>query len=440
MVTSFSSKSELGLTLSTSGQYVTFMGYGAPVDSTDVSNSNTPGVVDPTNPDTASDYRDVARIGSDGSFQFTETNAYSGNNGRVAVLNDAPGAGTLYTSGNAGNGSNPEPGGVVLGAGAQLFAPSNQPESAQTPGQPTPVGNFNITQLGDAADKSAKDDNFRGLALNNNVLYYSKGSGGNGVNTVYFLDTTGSACPNGTGLPAAGAALPTTSTPTYRTSAAALGLTSANPGLTPTNMCVLQGFPTAAAKNATDATDYPFGMWFANPSTLYVADEGAGDDAYSAASGTYTAAASTTAALLKWLFDSTTNQWNLADTIQSGLNLGQPYTPAGYPDGTVTVWAETSTVSGGGDQGADPNQLVSITDQVGSTSLPTSESFTTVVPAANATVIRGVSFTAGTGATPPPSTPEVPWAPLLPLSALLLGAGVVFWRKDRRKRHNAADA
>jgi hypothetical protein len=29
------------------------------------------------------------------------------------------------------------------------------------------------------------------------------------VNTVYFIDTTGTACPHGTGLPVPGAALPT---------------------------------------------------------------------------------------------------------------------------------------------------------------------------------------------------------------------------------------
>ena len=45
-------------------------------------------------------------------------------------------------------------------------------------------------------------------------------------------------------------------------------------------MCVLKGFPTALAANATDASDYPFGIWFANPTTLYVADEGAGDNTY----------------------------------------------------------------------------------------------------------------------------------------------------------------
>src|SRR5690348_18201311 len=86
--------------------------------------------------------------------------------------------------------------------------PQYQPEREQQPGPPTPVGSFNITQLGDPPDKIGKDDNFRGLTIYNNVLYYTKGSGGNGVNTIYFLDTTGTACPSGTGLPVPGAALP----------------------------------------------------------------------------------------------------------------------------------------------------------------------------------------------------------------------------------------
>lgn len=50
MVTSFSSKSEVALNLSSDHKYLTFMGYFAPVDAVDVSNANTPGVVDPTNP------------------------------------------------------------------------------------------------------------------------------------------------------------------------------------------------------------------------------------------------------------------------------------------------------------------------------------------------------------------------------------------------------
>jgi hypothetical protein len=133
----------------------------------------------------------------------------------------------------------------------------------------------------------------------NIVAGTTKGSGGNGVDTVYFLDTTGKACPNGVGLPEPGAALPTTSIAGTYTSA---GLAS--------NMCVLKGFPTALASKATDASDYPFGIWFASPTTLYVADEGAGDNAY--ANGSYTAAAaSTTAGLQKWVYDASAGEWKL---------------------------------------------------------------------------------------------------------------------------------
>jgi hypothetical protein len=62
IVTSFSSKSELALNLSTSGRSVTFMGYVAKPGAIDVSNSNTPGVIDPTNPVPAAYYRVVAQV------------------------------------------------------------------------------------------------------------------------------------------------------------------------------------------------------------------------------------------------------------------------------------------------------------------------------------------------------------------------------------------
>jgi hypothetical protein len=408
MNTSFSSKSEGALNLSPDGKYVTFIDYIAKPDTVDVSNANTPGVIDPTNPVPGAYYRAVAQLSADGKFSFTETNAYSGNNGRAAVEANVGGKYYIYTAGNAGNGSNPQPSGVVLGAGAQIMSPSSVPVALQSPGSPTPVGSFSVTQLGDKADKVGKDDNFRGLTLYNNVLYYTKGSGGNGVNTVYFLDTTGTACPNGTGLPVPGAPLPTTDIASTLTSA---GLAS--------NMCILKGFPTNLAKTATD---FPFGIWFANPTTLYVADEGSGDNTF--ANGVYTSAAgSTTAGLEKWVYSAADGQWELAYTLQNGLNLGTPYNVPFYPtginpgtglpwapatdglrnitgrvnpDGTVTIWAVTSTVSGGGDQGADPNALVSITDDPGATSLPASEAFRTVVSAFYDQVVRGVSFTPGT--------------------------------------------
>ncbi len=147
------------------------------------------------------------------------------------------------------------------------------------------------------------------------------------------------------------------------------------------------------------------------------------------------AAASTTAGLQKWVFDGT--KWNLAYTIQSGLNLGDPYQVANGPqgqvyptgqnntfnskgqpvdlgiwtpandglrnltgkvnaNGTVTLWATTSTVSGSGDQGADPNSLVTVTDNLAAASLPASDSFTPVISPTWGQVVRGVSFTPGT--------------------------------------------
>ena len=62
-------------------------------------------------------------------------------------------------------------------------------------------------------------------------------------------------------------------------------------------------------------------------------------------------------------------------------------------DGTATIWAVTSTVSGSGDQGADPNKLVEITDPLAAASPAAGESFRTVHAARFAEVLGGVSFT-----------------------------------------------
>ncbi len=443
MVTSFSSKSEIALNLSTDGSYLTFMGYLAPIDAIDVSNSNTPGAVDPTNPVGENVFRVVAQVNAKGQFSFTKTNAYSGNNGRAAMLNNSGGANFLYTAGNAGNGANPQPDGIILGAGAQFIEPEVKALVAQDPGSRTPVGSFSITQLGDTADKVGKDTNFRGLTIFNNVVYTTKGSGGNGINTVYFIDTTGTICTGtGVGLPDSSATLPTTSIlydPTLLQTE----------GVVPYNMCILNGFNTVLAKTTTNI--FPFGVWFANADTLYVADEG---DGYAGGLDLDTHAASqTNAGLQKWIFDSTAKVWKLAYVLQKNLGLGVPYTIAGYPgglnlatcvvakgasnpnncpvsktlsstysapdglpwapaadglrnitgrvngDGTVTIYGITSTVSGNGDQGADPNQLVSITDSLSASTLPANESFTTVRSAGFGEVLRGVSWTPGT-ATP----------------------------------------
>ena len=84
------------------------------------------------------------------------------------------------------------------------------------------------------------------------------------------------------------------------------------------------------------------------------------------------AAGQTTAGLQKWAFNG--SSWQLAYTVRAGLSLGVRYTVPGYPtvdnpatglpwspatdglhnltgqvnpDGSVTIWAITSTLSGG---------------------------------------------------------------------------------------------
>jgi hypothetical protein len=406
LVTSFPSKSELGLNLSTAGDALTFMGYVAPVDAPDVSNSNTPGVVDPTNPVGTSFYRAVAELRPNGTLGFTESNAYSGNNGRAAILDSADNE--LFMSGNAGNGGNPQPVGVIAGAGSQMTTPSTLPESLQQVGQPTPAGGFSITQLGDKADKIGKDTNFRGLTIHDNVVYLTKGSGGNGVNTVYFIDTTGKACPTGVGLPVPGAPLPTKALSYNPATLQSTGL--------PQNMCILKGFPTALKST----TSFPFGVWFANDTTMYVADEGDGSNTYDAATGAYTvAAAEAGAGLQKWVLRD--GSWTLAYTIQQGLDLGTPYAVPGYPtgvnaatglpwapatdglrnitgkvdaDGTVTLWGVTSTVSGATDEGADPNRLVRVTDDLNATSAA-GDTFRTLRTADSGEALRGIAYVPG---------------------------------------------
>ena len=271
--------------------------------------------------------------------------------------------------------------------------------------------------MGDTADKIGKDTNFRGLTVFNNVLYTTKGSGSNGVNTVYFVDSTGTVCTdsNGVGLPASGAALPV-SPLAYNP---ALIQTD---GLVPTNMCILNGFPTALKSK----TSFPFGIWFANATTLYVADEGNGTTGTTVETFYQPAAAQTRAGLQKWVL--TSGKWQLAYTLSAGLNLGIPYAIPGYPtgnnsgtggtgfpwapatdglrnitgvvnaDGTATIYAITSTISGNGDQGADPNQLVAITDKVsaGGPTPPSGEAFVTLKAGGYGEVLRGVSFAPGT--------------------------------------------
>jgi hypothetical protein len=372
ITSSFASKSELALNVSTDGSAITFMGYQAPVNSLDVSNSNTAAVVDTTNPVLSTVPRAVAQVNLvTGQLKVMPVNAYSGNNGRAAVLAN----GNYYMVGNANNGSGTETilDQFAVNTGVQSISASG------TGGNTNPVGacvgtlltagyecGFSLTQLPNlaivpqttpityyAADKTGKDDNFRGLTIFNNTIYVSKGSGSNGVNTVYKVGA----------IPASGALTNATLTPL--------------PGFNALSEKV------AEAKATLTATPHPFGLWFANATTLFVADEG--DGALIGATGKVT----TFAGLQEWTLNNGT--WTMVATYQGGL-LTQPVYTAGLPwniqtdglrnltgkvnaDGSFTLYATTSTVSNDAthDLGADPNEIVSIT--ITSASIPATTSF-----------------------------------------------------------------
>jgi len=385
ITTSFSSKSELSINQSANGQSLTLMGYVALPNTLDVSNSNTPGVVDSTNPVKSSYYRAVAQVDPNGNVQVTPVNAYSGNNGRAVILAN----GNYYLVGNAGNGSG-TPTNIVSHTGVQMATPGGSADTTVvgtqqgTPGESKGFQyGYSVTQYGYPADKSGKDDNFRGERIFNNTLYVTKGSGGNGINTVFQVGNAGS--------------LPTLAD-------------AANTPIT-----ILPGFPTFLASATTASYPYgfyPFGIWFANATTLYVAVEGDGKTAH--------AATDPNSGLQKWILVNGT--WQLAYTLQNGLNLGQQYSVPGYPaalnpatdglrnitgkvngDGTVSIYAVTSTVSASGDQGADPNLLIEITDKLAAVNLPAGETFTTLYRAGYGEVLRGVSFAPVPAAGPEPS-------------------------------------
>jgi hypothetical protein len=353
--TSFSSKSELSLniTKTSNGPVATFMGYaGGGVGTLDVSNSDTTAYIDSTNPVTSTysgklagnpNYafnRAVVALNADGTYSTTQTLAYGGNNGRAAVLGAN---GQYYTVGNSNNGSG-TPTQLTTSTGLEVVTPGATANSQMIdPSYQSIIG-----------DKAGKDANFRGLTVFDNQLYFTKGSGSNGIDTVYTVSE-----PNGQLPTAADAASATIS--------------------------ILPGLPTDSAK-VTGGNFTPFGLFFANATTMYVADEGTGNALDMA----------TNAGLEKWSLIG--GVWSLDYTLQDGL-IGSTYTVSGtnsgvagtWPtvtsaglrditgrvnaDGTVTLWGVTSTRSASTDNGADPNEIVEITDLLGALTDPGSESF-----------------------------------------------------------------
>jgi hypothetical protein len=384
VVTSFSSKSELGLHFARDwrGPHIIFVAYaGAGVGALDVSNSDAVPGQDPTNPVTfafGSSYafhRTVVSYDDDGTFRYTPTIDYGGNNGRSALFS-ADGYyyavgnannGNASTFGSSTNGTNPD---VTETTGLEVVKPIDGASSSVA----IPAGNsvevdpllqYDLGKNG-APDKPGKDNNYRGVTEYNGALYFTKGSGSNGMDTVYTVDTL----------------------PDLATAAT-------------TPITVVPGFPTDSART-TGGNYTPFAVFFANASTMYVTDEGSGNATDTASH----------AGLEKWSLVNGT--WQLDYVLTKGLigivdrNLNgsdgpyPPVTTVGVRNLTgvvfgnfVTLWATTSTSSASGDNGADPNKVVEITDILGATTLSgpvADETFRTIAGPTYGTVYRGVAF------------------------------------------------
>ncbi len=131
----------------------------------------------------------------------------------------------------------------------------------------------------------------------------------------------------------------------------------------------------------------PEQYFFANATTLYVAD-----------SGNPKAGTLGDGGLQKWTLNPETGVWTLDYTISAGLNLVQDNASAGTTgligltavlnaNGTVTFYATNATI---GD--LDQTYLYTITDDVNATTLSGSETFSVVETAGADTNIRGIAL------------------------------------------------
>ena len=180
-----------------------FVGYaGAGVGNIDVSNSDAVPGQDPSNPVThafGSNYafrRTIVSVDEKGNIAYTPTIDYGGNNGRSALLGSN---GLYYMVGNANNGNastfgtnsngtNPD---VTETTGLVVVNPVNSSVvnttiASATSAEVDPLIQYPLNKNG-TPDKAGKDNNHRGITEYGGALYFTKGSGSNGMDTVYTV-------------------------------------------------------------------------------------------------------------------------------------------------------------------------------------------------------------------------------------------------------------
>ncbi len=194
------------------------------------------------------------------------------------------------------------------------------------------------------------------------------------------------------------------------------------PGIGPTvTLTAAQANSVNANRVGTTVYLSPESYYYANPTTLYIADSGKPKNGNAGAAG------EGDGGLQKWVLSNGT--WTLEYDLSSGLNLvintavsgttgligltGQTNT-----DGTVSLFATNETV---GD--LDQTYLYSIVDTLSATTPGANETFTSIYTAPAGTNVRGVAFAPTATAVPEPST--------LALLAGVLGFAGLVRRRQR---------
>ena len=405
----YGSASEGFLTQSVNGQYLTIMGYGVNASSFNTAPLSTYGTAalgqttSLTGQSVTTVPRVVALIGGNGSVDTTTalTGVFNTNNPRSVVTVDGT---SFYVSGQGASKTDPTQGVFMATLGATTA---------------TPIDNSTDTRA--LAISSA--------VTGSNTLYVSRDYNPSGSGSQNFTNVSSLTGPSG-GLPTSSTGLVTTHI-VPPSSPLSLGGNNGSINL------------TAALANGVNNSRIgsfvylsPEQYFFANSTTLYVADSGQPKN------GNADKAALGEGGLQKWSFNGTT--WVLDYDLFAGLNLvdnatansANPTAP-----GVTGLFGLTGEVVGNnvelfatsyGLNELSPSYLYEITDNLSDTmtSQVTDETFTTLFSADSDVSIRGVAFA-------PTATPLPAALPLFAGGLIVLG---MFTRRKKRKAEKALAA
>jgi hypothetical protein len=398
----YGSSSEGTLQLSGNGQYLTIAGYGVNAAAFNANPLNYGGtgskdmaLGQSTDADVP---RTIALIDANGNVNSTTalTNVFNTNNPRsVYTVNGT----SFYISGQ-GQSSNSTASGSKDASGGVFYVAT--------------VGSTTATTITGTDAGSGHSQDTNEVQIYNNTLYVSADAT-SGSPSRSFVGTLGTAGTPPISCGGGSSGCPPTQLPGFGLS------TGSNPG---TGQLTLSAGQTNTINASGDQINLsPENYWFANSTTLYVADDGAPKQT----SGTSNLG---DGGLQKWSLVS--GSWVLDYTLSTGLDLVEnPTADASDTDGSTGLYGLTGELIDGGTEvelfatnstiaDLDQTYLYGIVDVLADTTNPGTEDFTVIATAPADSNFKGVSFA-------PTATPE-------PSTFLLFGCGIAALPVARRRK------